>query len=707
MSSCITLKPSVLFLLLTLCGSPFPQHLLADNIISDKRKAIHINTPVESLEEETNSTPAETTEEIWERWFALYAQEELDDNADSWEDMHDALQETIAKPLNINAATCEQLEALPFLNSIQANDIVNYIRRYGAMKSKKELVAITSLDEYRRRLLECFITIGEAKAPTTAFPEKKHHQYTNELTTFVKIPTYTRKGYNDKYYGPKYKHWLKYTFSCDKSIKFGITASQDAGEPFFSRYNNKGYDYYSAYLLIDNLGPVKRLAVGRYKFSSGLGLVVNQGFNLGKMMMTQTFATPSKNVIKQHSSRSEQNYMQGVAASLKISKSLIFNAFISYKHLDATLNDDGSVATINTSGYHRTEKEIEKRNNTAMSTAGAHIAFDLASLHVGVTAVATHYNRPLVPNTSAIYRLIYPQGNDFFNASIDYSVTRRRLTFSGETATNRKGKIATLNSLSYYLTPHLSLTLIHRYFSYLYHSPHSNSFSDGGKTQNESGVFLGLWWETKGGLVVDGYLDIAYFAFPRYKVSASAYSLDTYLSAKKRIDKWTMVAKYRMRRRQKDFTLDNKQKTLAWETTHRTTVGGEWNSGKWYSDFTATATVHCFDIISRGALLSNETGLNTKRFSIAATLKYFSTNDYDSRLYSNERSPLYTFHMPAYYGNGMRYALITKWKPWQGATLTAKAGTTRYFDRDTIGSGAEQIDESSQCDIELQINIKL
>lgn len=36
-------------------------------------------------------------------------------------------------------------------------------------------------------------------------------------------------------------------------------------------------------------------------------------------------------------------------------------------------------------------------------------------------------------------------------------------------------------------------------------------------------------------------------------------------------------------------------------------------------------------------------------------------------------------------------------------TATAKIGTTRYFDRNSIGSGANAIDASHQEDLQLQI----
>lgn len=64
----------------------------------------------------------------------------------------------------------------------------------------------------------------------------------------------------------------------------------------------------------------------------------------------------------------------------------------------------------------------------------------------------------------------------------------------------------------------------------------------------------------------------------------------------------------------------------------------------------------------------------------------------------------YNFNFPAYYGEGIRYALIAVYKPWTNIQFTAKAGTTDYFDRSTIGTAMQQIDHSAATDIQLQLS---
>lgn len=632
------------------------------------------------------------------------------DNATSYEDMHDILDEMSRHPININAATRESLEALPFLTSQQVMDIMEYLDRYGPMKSKNELNLIESLGYFRRQLLYCFITIDDKPKDNSLKLSNLKKYGKSELMAYAQIPTYKRKGDINGYLGYQYKHWLRYSFSYGKRLKMGIVASQDAGEPFFANRNKCGYDYYSPYLQINDIGRIETLAIGRYKVALGLGLVINQGFYLGKMSMLQSFNTMPPTAIRAHSSRSEENYLQGAGATVRLSKNIKASAFASYRKADATLNNDNSISSLVFTGYHRTKNEMEKKNNTSISLLGLNASFDKNDFHIGVTTVLTHIDRLLAPNTSQDFRKIYPQGHDFANASIDYGYRRHPLLLRGETAINRNGGIATLNSANYCITRQLALTLLHRFYSYKYNSLSSNAFSEGGKVQNENGIYAGVEWKPAYGSVLNAYFDYAYFAWPRYQVSQASKALDACVSSTIKTGRWIMQAKYRMRRKQKD-TFENSDgknvKPLVWTTSHKARISAEWNNGTFDTGGQLDACTYKYENLSRGMMLSGFAGLKLRRMSIYGTMKWFVTDDYDSRLYSYERGLLYAFSMPTLYGRGIRYSLSAKYLPTDRITLSAKVGVTNYFDRSVIGSSYQQINASSACDIEIQARVKL
>jgi len=229
----------------------------------------------------------------------------------SWEEYEDVLNELAEHPININTATTEDLQRLPFLTAQQIEDIEAYIYRYGAMKSLGELAMINGMSWAQRQLLTCFVYVGEVK--TRSFPSLRQiAKYgKHELMGMVKVPLYERKGDADgSYMGSRYKHWLRYQFRYSDKVKMGFTGSKDAGEPFMSKGNGAGYDFYSFYLQIRGWGRLKNLTLGRYRLHEGMGLILNNDFSFGKLSTLSALGRNS-NVIRAHSSRYAANYLQG------------------------------------------------------------------------------------------------------------------------------------------------------------------------------------------------------------------------------------------------------------------------------------------------------------------------------------------------------------------------------------------------------------
>ena len=162
--------------------------------------------------------------------------------------------------------------------------------------------------------------------------------------------------------------------------------------------------------------------------------------------MLQNMGRPTS-TLRAHSSRSSDGYLQGAAATVRIARGLTATGFISNRAMDATLNKDGSAATIVTSGYHRTETELEKKNNLKNMTFGGNVRYQANGYHAGLNLVGTHLNRELKPNTAVLYRQHYAQGYDFLNVSADYGYVHHRFSVNGETALNRDGALATINSV--------------------------------------------------------------------------------------------------------------------------------------------------------------------------------------------------------------------------------------------------------------------
>ena len=154
------------------------------------------------------------------------------------------------------------------------------------------------------------------------------------------------------------------------------------------------------------------------------------------------------------------------------------------------------------------------------------------------------FDKPLKPvekrSKTNLYREIHPAGQHFWNAGIDYGYRHRRFTFSGETATGSCGGLATMNTLNVKLLGQLSLIGIQRFYSYRYYALHSESLSDGGSTQNESGLLLGLTWQPIRPFTLTAYTDYVYFPWARYQVSETSHGWDNLVSATWRRKQWKL-----------------------------------------------------------------------------------------------------------------------------------------------------------------------
>lgn len=657
----------------------------------------------------------------WEEYLVrLIDAEEYSE--ESLSDVYDRLCGLEESPLNINTVSFDEIAQIPGLDVSRISEIIEYRDRYGEMKTIEELAMIPSIDRELRLFLSHFLVAGPREQEKWYSKDGlksvlKNHR--GNLLGTMDIPLYTREGYknNDEtgekaYLGDKYRYNVRYTGMFGNKIKYGIVGAKDAGEPFLKGGNSGGMDYYSYFLSAQDLGRIKAVVLGSFRARFGMGLVLNTNTNYGKQSALSAMNTVS-NVITGHTSRSDESRLQGVATTIDIGRKgsfskLELSAFFSYRAVDATLNKDGSVSTILTSGYHRTESEMRKKNNTKQMVSGGHLAWRRNGWHAGVTAVFDWFNRDLNPSWDTDgykYRRYNARGNSFWNVGADYGYISSRFSFTGETATGDCGAVATLNAIQARVSDRVSLTAIQRFYSYQYYAIQSNAFSDGGHVQNESGVYLGARWSLTKYAVLDAYTDLSYSPWQKYQVQASSYSFDNNVSFIYSRNNWNVSGRYRMRVRERD----NERKTgLTNKNDHRFRLSAEYTGGAFSFSTRADACLVSFAGETKRGWMVGETlrcRLNSN-WDVSGSASYFKTDDYDSRLYSYEKSLLYSFSMPSYYGHGFRASLVARADIGNHWMFMAKIGHTKYFDRSVIGTSYQQVDSSYLDDIGVQFRYK-
>ena len=660
--------------------------------------------------QDSSSLPEEDREKhVFSRPWQEYLMElsEMEDfEQTAWEDYEEELEELAQHPLNLNTATRDEMEHLPFLTPSQVEDIQAYLHRYHGMKTMAELALIPSISWYQRQLMNSFFYVAD-ETPRQQFPSLKNilKYGKHEVMGMVKVPFYERKGDGkgaDGYLGYKYRHGVRYQFRYGDYVKMGVVGAQDAGEPFGAGKNSLGYDFYSFYIQLKKLGRWKNITLGRYRLHEGLGLILNNDFSFGKLSILSSFGRSMPSTIRVHSSRSSANYLQGAAATYSLMKGLDITGFVSYRKIDATLASKGGIKTILKTGLHRTYSEIAKQDVASNTLVGGNINYHHAGWHAGATAFYTSFSLPLTPNTSQLYKRFSPVGDQFWNASIDYGYISHRWNIAGETATGDCGAIATLNTISYQFTDRFLLMALQRFYSARYYSLFSNSFSEGSAVQDENGAYLGFTWTPASRWNITAYSDFAYFVWPKYQTRESTQSWDNLVSV---IFQASRCLALGGRIRYKD---------KAGTTTGRLRLYANLKTAKWFAktsmDFAVNREASLMEnekgTISRGYMLNENLGTTWRWLRLSGRFSYFHTQDYSSRIYVYEPGLLYQMSFGSYYGEGIRYALVARSEISHHLLVIAKLGCTNYFDRNHISSGKQEIAGSRQMDLEVQVKWK-
>lgn len=686
-------------------------------------------------------TAQTTTDET--SWQDLYnTLSDLDDfDEDGWTEVSEILSSLAQTPQNINEVTFQDLQQVPLLSDHQALAIINYRSLYGDIHSMSELYLITALDRPRIHLLQSLFYVAPSTKRTsisgleptdsvkheyqqlqkaTYHQQKPGSRYGSVIFTMSK-PTYTRQGYRDgSYHGYDLSHSLRYRYN-SKRLQIGFTASQDAGEPFFAGTNTKGWDFYTGFARMKNMGIVQNMVVGHYQMSLGMGLIMNSDYRLSR---TSYFLTSPKTTatLRGHGSRQESNYLQGAAATIAIpikgnTRLLNLTPFISYRAIDATMSntEPRTITTILTTGYHRTDSEISRRNAANQFTAGASVALTLLPLRMSLNILHTSLSDSLLPNLAQRYNRYRPQGKSFTSGSLSYGYNKPRIQFTGETALS-KAALATINSLRLKVSDTWTAFALQRFYSYRYQTLYGRSFGDVSNCQNETGAYIGATTTAIRNISLSAYVDCAYHPMPRYGYDGSSRSFEGYILATYTHGATTANMRYRYREQAISddgyaipaFTGDingTAQHTLRLSLKHALT--------HWTTISQAQGT-YLPSSASWGYLLSEAVGYRMRKatagntpLAVWASLTYFNTNEYASRLYLTDRSLLYTSTLQMLYGRGVRANVMVEAGIARWLTAAIRCNMLHYLDRKQISSAHQLIDSANQTDVQVQVCVAL
>lgn len=655
-----------------------------------------------------------------------------------YNDLVDDYLNLIANPININSKNISTLRNLYLINDNQYNNLLKYIKTFGPLFSIYELTSISGFTDETIINLKPYITVkpNEYNKPDKPADIAKYgrHQLILRYDQILEA----RNGYQlppdsaiahpgSVYLGNPQHYYLRYSFNYKNKYRAGVTMDKDAGEVLFKGHLsdsikklvgnkiNNGYDFLSAYAYMENLGNVKKVVIGDYHLEFGQGLTLWSGLSFGKSAEATNLSRYGKG-IRPNTSANENRFLRGGAASFGL-KNILFTIWYSNNNIDGNLselayNNQEDITSIIETGMHRTINELYDKKTLNVQLIGGNIHYSGGWFQAGATAFKTKLDKPITLSDE-MYKLFRFSGDNLLNYGCDVTATFQKISIFSEISASSNGGIAHITGINTYLNDRFTMSVVHHNYNKDYHNLYNNPFSETSAISNERGIYIGFKSLVSRKVSLSGYVD--YFKFPwlKYHVDSPSHGSDILCQANITPSiNYFGYFRFRYKNTQENFSDVNRYMTEI-ENINR-------HEFRFFISYKVTDFITFkdrADVILFSNKLVNENGylmyhdalLRSPNIPVDATLRFalFSTDSYNSRIYTYENDVLYAFSVPSYFNNGMRWYLMIKYKLSKNITIWVRYSATKYFNKNTIGSGNDIIEGNRKSEFKAQTIIKL
>jgi len=642
-------------------------------------------------------------------------------------------------PINLNGSHIGELRALYLINDVQLNNLTAALREFGPMASIYELQNIPGFDEETIKNMLPFVQVAEVKGQNKIAMKDAlkygRHQFISRYERVLE----QRAGYEipidsaiyfpgSAYLGSPAKYYARYAFNIKNRLRFGFTLDKDPGEPVSKNHlpdtikqliGNKispVFDFASVFAYAEMDGFVRQIALGDYHLEFGQGLTLWSGLAFGKsseVIQIRKFG----HGIRPNSSSNENRFFRGAAVTLGFDK-LRLTTFYSSNKVDSNIerdvvNQDEGVTSIIETGLHRTINELLDKRSLRITAYGAHASYMANIFQFGLTAYQTNTSTPITPS-SEIYKTFNFTGNQLTNYGADFGVNLNKINLFGEFSLSSNGGMAGLAGMNTFLSERLLFTIFYHHYAKDYQNFYNNPFYESSAMANEQGIYFGFKALITKSLNLSCYIDRYQFPWIKYRVDAPSsgrdYLLHLVYTPTKKVNAYARV---RIKQKQENLSLPY----------HYTKELAEVNRNEArffisYEIWPAITLKNRFDLVyfektsqspEHGYLLYQDLLYRPEKFPVQLTFRYalFSTDGYDSRIYTYENDVLYSFSVPSYFDDGQRVYLMAKWSISPSVHFWLRWARTTYFHRNGISSGPDEINGNHKTEVKAEIKIRL
>lgn len=554
--------------------------------------------------------------------------------------------------INLNTANIDELREIPGITEQKILSFLNYRTHLGSLLSLYELQAVPGWDvEFIRQILP-YVKVG--KEDFAGWKNTLRGGLNQLLIKYV--PALLKDGEPvGNYEGSSDKMLMRFRYKAGKTFQYGILAEKDAGEKIEFRNNKPGADFLSAHLFLRNAGNIKQLAIGDYHVNLGQGLIHWQSFSSLRSTEITSIKKHSEK-IRPYSSAGEFNFHRGIAMQYAL-HDLQFLVFYSGRKLSSNIEGD-SVTSFYTSGLHRTENEMEKRNRLGMQAMGWSAGFRKPGWGMNVNGVAYAFSKPLTKRNEP-YQVFAIRDDKWRNFSADFYYTLKNLHVFAEFAIDKLLYQAHLTGAIISLHRNVDLSLLFRNISPGYRSLFSAAFTVNSEVNNETGIFMGYAVRPFQQIKLEGYFDLFHFPWVKFRVDLPSGGFEKMLKVTYRPERnteWYIRINYR-ERIQNQLTDVLALPEIISQLSFRNHLSIDVSRYLAFSARTEHKTYKVHGIYNEEGFLAYIQGkiqLNDLPVNLRMRMQYHKTNGYNSRIYVYETENPGGGRAVGYYGEGFR-----------------------------------------------------
>ncbi|MCX6286572.1 MAG: helix-hairpin-helix domain-containing protein [Bacteroidetes bacterium] len=637
--------------------------------------------------------------------------------------------EVRARPVNLNAASEEDIARIPFLSTFQRKNLLDYLNEYGEVFSVFELLAVPGFDSAMIRKITSYVSFHEVShSPPLTFRNLAKYGKNEVLicagTIFPRSKGYRsaealKEAGNVNFYpGNPYGMSFRYTYTFGDRLAIGFSGDKDAGEQFFAGAQKNGMDYYSGYISYSQSRILKRLIIGNFRAGWGLGLTFNTGSSLGIYpCFTQEFSLAGG--IRPTQSVSEGSVCRGIAINLGAGR-FTMSGICSFRKRDANVIEEDPVtgkasafSSFIETGYHRTISEISKRGKVPEFIFGGNLCFRGNFFSLGVTAYSVSLGASFQPCNELYNRFAFTGRNNFV-AGADFNLFYRFVRISGEVSRCRNGSVAWIAGLNLNPDPRFSAVILYRDYPPGFQNMYSNSFRQNTNCSNEKAWFLSLTAGLPLHFSLSMFADFCNFPWAKYNICKPSAGNDMGTLLSWQLNKsLNIILRYMYSSGETNIVQENDViHGTGKESTDDFRIQLNWFVSQAVGLQSRVEIKNSRQGLKQktsGWLMFQEISMKPVKIPLKIVLRYsvFDCPAYDSRIWAYEPDVLYGYSMPSYYGRGIRACIFVRYACGRHLVFSLKEGLTRYNDKNIISSGLDEIDTNWKLDLTLQFQIRL